>query len=69
MALFTIDGVLDVAQGPNYLIPSFTEEVPTLLSPLSPETRARFLSPQDLFFLTPLMSHSSQFYPLLIAFP
>lgn len=68
MALFTIDGVLDVAQGPNYLIPSFVEEVPTLPSPLSPETRAGFLSPQDLFFLTPLVSHSSQFYQPLILY-
>ena len=45
MALFTIDGVLDVAQGPNSLIPDFTEEVQTLSSSLSPKIGAGFLSP------------------------
>ena len=30
MALFTLDGVLDVARGPNSLIPDFTKEVQTL---------------------------------------
>ena len=45
MALFTIDGVLDVARGPNSLVLDFTEEVQTLSSPLSLEIGAGFLSP------------------------
>ena len=65
MALFIVDEILDVAQGPNYLIPSFTEEVQNLSSPFSFEISAGFLSPQDLFFLTTLMYHSPPFFPTL----
>ena len=45
MALFTVDEILDVARGPNYLILGFTEEVQNLLSPLSFEIQAGFLNP------------------------